>query len=303
MTRTIRGLDLGDLECFVAVAEDKHFGRAADRLAMTVSSVSKRCARLEQALGARLFDRSSRQVLVTPAGAVLVDRARTILSEADRFVELAHEAAAGRIGELSIIYSPGNGELVARIIKSFRSSYPRVQLRLQQVLSRDIGATVQTGRASIGVCRAVCPNGLRSLTLLRVEKNYVAMPADHRLAELGEVNLEDLAGETLLASDLWEDGEDEVLPAYLKISGISVRYEPWVTESQVMDSVAAGFGLTVLDEGFLERNPRRDVIARRFSSSIGPEWLADYLVWRPDETSEVVHQFVAIARSLLEAPA
>ncbi len=65
MARSGRLLDLVDLECFVALAEYEHFGRAAERLAMSVSAVSKHCARLEQVLGVRLFDRSSRQVKLT----------------------------------------------------------------------------------------------------------------------------------------------------------------------------------------------------------------------------------------------
>src|SRR5580704_10164569 len=112
--------DLQDLECLVAIAEEQHFGRAAQHLAMTTSSLSKRLAKLEQSLGVRLFTRTSRQVRVTPAGAVLV-AARGVLSGADTFWHLARDAAEGRLGELAIAYSPGNGEVVSRIIQSLRA--------------------------------------------------------------------------------------------------------------------------------------------------------------------------------------
>ena len=73
-------VNLEDIECFVALAEHEHFGRAAEQLGMSVSAMSKRCAHLENALGIRLFNRSSRRVALTQEGAMLVEPARRILS-------------------------------------------------------------------------------------------------------------------------------------------------------------------------------------------------------------------------------
>lgn len=296
--RPSRLLDLADLECFLALAELEHFGRAAERLTMSVSAVSKHCARLEQVLGLRLFDRSSRHVQLTTAGAVLIEAARRILTEADEFVELARDAAEGSVGELVVAYSPGNGEVAARVVRVFRARYPNVHCRLEQTLSRDVGAAVKTGVASIGICRSFATRGLRKLVVSRVPLDYLAMPADHRLSALSDVTIDDLAGETLLASDLRAANPDGPDAGRLAAHGIVVRYEAWVSESQVMDSVAAGFGLTVTDKGFLERNPRPDVVARHLASPLEPEPLADYLMWRPDDTSELVRHFVEIARAL-----
>src|SRR5437868_4610121 len=107
-------VDFEDVRCFLALAEQEHFGRAAERLGISVSAISKRCAHLENALGIRLFDRSSRQVALTQEGAALVEPARTILSDVDDFVEIARETAAGRLGELVIGYSPGNGPVASQ---------------------------------------------------------------------------------------------------------------------------------------------------------------------------------------------
>jgi DNA-binding transcriptional LysR family regulator len=289
---------LRDLECLLAVADERHFGRAALQVAMTTSSLSKHVARLEQSLGTRLFTRTSRQVELTPAGAVLVDAGRRVLSDANAFWQLAREAAEGRLGELAIAYSPGNGGVVSRIIQFLRTTNPDLRFRLEQQLSQHIGGAVRAGRVSVGVCRAFAPPGLMKLTVSRVPRDHLAMPADHRLARLATVTIEDLAGETLLASELPEGATGRVRPAGLAERGISVRYEPWVTESQVMDSVAAGMGLTVLDQGFIERNPRTDVVARRLVSVLTPEPVEDYLVWRPGDTSEVLRQFVSAAQAL-----
>jgi DNA-binding transcriptional LysR family regulator len=290
--------DLHDLECLVAVADERHFGRAGQHVAMTTSSISKNIAKLEQSLGTRLFARTSRQVQLTPAGATLVEAARRVLSESDAFWQLALDAAEGRLGELVIAYSPGNGEVVSRVITALRSANADLRFRLEQRLSREIGDAVRSGRVSVGICRSVNPPGLQTLTVSSVPRDYLALPADHRLAALTEVTLADLAGETLLASDLPEGAAAAVPPGYLAEHDISVRYEPWGTESQVMDSVAAGLGLTVLDRNFLDRNPRSDVVARRLVSALIPQPVEDYLVWRPDDTSELVRTFVATARTL-----
>ena len=119
----------------MALAEYEHFGRAAERLAISVSAVSKHCARLEQVLGVRLFYRSSRQVKLTTAGAVAARRSSRTLTEAEEFLDLAREAAEGCVGELTVAYSPGNGDVVARIVRVFRSRYPNVHLRLEQTLT------------------------------------------------------------------------------------------------------------------------------------------------------------------------
>jgi DNA-binding transcriptional LysR family regulator len=291
--------DLHDLECLVAVADERHFGRAGEHVAMTTSSISKNIAKLEQSLGIRLFTRTSRQVQLTPAGATLVEAARRVLSESDAFWQLALDAAEGRLGELVIAYSPGNGEVVSRIIQALRAANADLRFRLEQRLSREIGDAVRSGRVSVGICRSVAPPGLRTLTVSSVPRDRLALPVNHRLAALTEVTLDDLAGETLLASDLPEaTTTGGVQPGYLAEHGITVRYEPWGTESQVMDSVAAGLGLTVLDRNFLERNPRSDVVSRALLTTFIPGPVEDYLVWRPDDTSEVVGTFVTTARAL-----
>ena len=86
-------MDLDQVECFLVLAEERHFGRTAARLGTTTSSLSKRCAKLEQELGVRLFERTSRQVRLTPEGVILIDPARRVLAEAESLKALASAAA------------------------------------------------------------------------------------------------------------------------------------------------------------------------------------------------------------------
>jgi DNA-binding transcriptional LysR family regulator len=293
-------MDIDKLACFVVLAEEEHFGRAAARLGLTTSAMSKRCATLELQLGFRLFERTSRQVRLTPAGRALVEGARRVIAAEDAFQTLVSQAARGRLAELVIAYSPGNGELVGRMIRELRSGSPELQVRLEQRLSSEIGATVLAGEASVGICRERPPAGLLTLTVSSRMIDCIVMPADHRLAALVDVGPADLDGETLLASrphdaavarhaDFWR----------AKGTNVAVRYERWVTETQVMDSVVAGFGLVALDHAFLARNPRPGVVCRPLAPSLVPIPVEDYLVWRADDTSPVVRQFVAVARTVV----
>ncbi len=287
-------MDLDQVKCFLVLAEERHFGRTAARLGTTTSSLSKRCAKLEQELGVRLFERTSRQVRLTPEGVILIEPARRVLAEAESLKALASAAAGGRAGALTVTYSPGNGELVGRLIGALRATSPGVDVRLEQRISAEVGAAVLAGKALVGVCRAVRPKGLSTVTLRRVHLDHVVMPVDHRLAGVTEVGPADLGGETLLASNVGNDA----VPRWWQSAGVAVRFEHWVTESQVMDSVTVGLGLAVVDQAFLERNPRQGVVARPLSGSLVPDPIEDYLVWRADETFEAARQLIDVGKSL-----
>jgi DNA-binding transcriptional LysR family regulator len=191
-----------------------------------------------------------------------------------------------------VTYSPGNGELLGGIIQAVRSTNPEVNFRLEQRISTEVGPAVLGGKASVGVCRAVTTKGLMALTLRRISRDHMAVPTDHVLADRDQIGLADLDGETLLASDTATRRWDWA-------AGVAVRSEHWSTESQVMDSVAAGRGLAIVDEGFIRRNPRPDVVTRPLASSLQPDPIEDYLVWRPDEPSEVARQFIDCAKALV----
>jgi DNA-binding transcriptional LysR family regulator len=294
-------VDVEQLQCFIAVAEERHFGRAAARLLLTPSTLSKRCAKLEQELGVRLFDRTTRRVQLSSAGVVMIDSVRRVLAEVDSLRGLADEAAQGRAGRLVVAYSSGNGELVAEMVHTLRSDSPNVEVRLQECLSIEVGPLVSAGNATVGVCRNGRPRGLKTLILTRRWLSHVLVPADDRLALLSEVGPADLDGEVLLVptaavhrysarTDIWRT----------QGANVSVRCERITSESQIVNSVAAGLGMSLVDGEFLERNPAPGVVARPLVEALVPKSISsycNYLVWRPDDTSAIVRQFVHIARS------
>ena len=127
-------MELVHLECFVTLADELHFGRAAARLHVGTSALSKRISELERRLGVRLFDRTSRDVRLTPEGETLLGQAQVALADIGVLRTMAADAAAGAIGGIRAAYSPGTGEtMTGAVITAVRE-------RLDRVRSHDKGS-------------------------------------------------------------------------------------------------------------------------------------------------------------------
>ena len=127
-------MELRHLRYFVAVAEELHFGWAAQRLHIVQPALSKQISSLEQELGVRLFERTKRHVQLTEAGAVLLDDARHILAQADTAVQRAHQVSRGDIGSLTVGFiAPVLWELLPRLLRRYRAHYPGVRLFLKEL--------------------------------------------------------------------------------------------------------------------------------------------------------------------------
>jgi DNA-binding transcriptional LysR family regulator len=126
-------IDLRQLRYFVTVAEELHFGRAAERLHMTQPPLSQAIAAFEEALGAPLFERSRRQVSLSPAGAALLPEARRLLEAASSLPELVRRAASGEAGRLALSFvTPADYSVLPPLLRDYSAAYPDVQLVLQE---------------------------------------------------------------------------------------------------------------------------------------------------------------------------
>lgn len=128
--------DLRQLRYFVAVAEEMHFGRAAERLHMTQPPLSHAIAVLEEQLGVELFERSRRGVTLTAPGAALLPEARRLLAETAALPELVKRAAAGESGSLALSFvSSADYSMLPQFLRKYRTRYPQVQLTLREATS------------------------------------------------------------------------------------------------------------------------------------------------------------------------
>ena len=193
-------MELRHLETFVAVAEERSFSRAADRLHVVQSAVSATIRNLEREWGVTLFHRSTHRVELSDAGRTLLDEARAALAAAARVAQAVDEVRGGlrgtiRVGIMQATIGVG-GISVAAAISAFRAAHPAVTLTVRQGGSADQAERVRTGEldvAFLGLPDAKLP-GL-DLTLLVEPPLQFACQATHRLARRASVTLEEIAGE------------------------------------------------------------------------------------------------------------
>ncbi|MEW2156385.1 LysR family transcriptional regulator [Streptomyces sp. NPDC007189] len=182
-------MELRQLSYFVAVAEELHFGKAAERLHIVQSAVSQQIQRLERELGAELFDRSPRRVRLTGAGERLLPEARAVLAAAEK----ARAAVAAPAG-LRLGTSTGLGAHLDRVLAAFAERAPEVPVELVSLPAEERLNRVAAGRLDAAFVRsAEPPDGVRVVPLWP-DPLVAALPAGHPLAARDEIRLADLAG-------------------------------------------------------------------------------------------------------------
>ncbi|MEW1599985.1 LysR substrate-binding domain-containing protein [Streptomyces sp. NPDC093808] len=187
------------LECFVAVAEESHFGRAAARLGMAQPPLSQRVQRLERELGVRLFERTSRQVRITEAGKLLLAEAREVLSRTESFLAAARRVRDGETGLLRAALPPDlSGETVAVLLADFGERHAGLELELHELSTAQQLERLAAHDLDVGVVHHPCDvTGLELGPVLRRELG-VLLPAGDPAAAPGEVPLPALSGRDLI---------------------------------------------------------------------------------------------------------
>lgn len=182
-------MDLRQLEFFLAVAEELHFGRAADRLHVVQPSVSQQIQRLERSLGVKLFDRTSRQVRLTVAGARLVPEARGILSAIDRAAAAVRDDRGHvlRLGTADVL-----GERLDVLLELFARRVPDARMSLVQVTPRERLERVRDGALDAALIRSAAPSPGVRLRPMWEDGLVAVLPAGHRLAAEPRLSLREL---------------------------------------------------------------------------------------------------------------
>ncbi|MFD5701704.1 LysR family transcriptional regulator [Streptomyces lasiicapitis] len=187
------------LECFVAVAEESHFGRAAERLGMAQPPLSQRIQRLERHLGVRLFERTSRHVTITKAGTLLLDEARELLARSEALLATARRVRDGESGLLRAALPPDiAGETVAALLADFRQRHAGVELELRELTTAQQLDQLAAHDLDVGLIHHPCDvAGLELGPVLRREVG-VLLPRGAPAAALDEVPLTALTGYDLV---------------------------------------------------------------------------------------------------------
>ncbi len=192
-------MELKRLRYFIAVAEELHFGRAAERLDMAQPPLSRQIAQLERDLDVTLFDRARAQIRLTQAGEVLLERARQILDQVDGAFREVTRIGQGRAGRLRIAFvgSASHGVLPT-IIKSYRAQYPDVDLALSAMNNANLERALVQREIDIAVARpSLAIEDLRTVKLHH-EPLVLALPDSDPLSAKRDVTLKDLAATTFV---------------------------------------------------------------------------------------------------------
>jgi LysR family transcriptional regulator, hydrogen peroxide-inducible genes activator len=242
-------LKLKDLRYLVAVADQRHFGRAAARCFVSQPTLSAQLKKLEDNLGVQLIERAPNNVCLTEAGEAIVARARRILEASDEMVTLARSQRDPLAGRLRVALLPTIGPyLLPRVAPAVRKALPRLELRLYEYQTAAMLAKLHAGEIDVGILALpVEVDGLESRELYR-EAFMVALPEHHPLAARERVRLADLKGEQLL---LLEEGHclrDQALEVCSRV-GVSDQQDFRATSLETLrQMVATGAGVTLLPE-------------------------------------------------------
>lgn len=190
---------LEQLRGFVAVAEELHFGRAAERLQMTQPPLSRSIQKLERGVGVHLLERDNRNVELTAAGAVFLVEARRLLNLADTAATQARRIQSGSAGTVSIGFTATSTfGILTRLLDFFGSAFPDIHLDLHEMVTREQIAALLARELDLGLARPPFDTSAFASRLLHRETLIVAVPSGHRLAHQPEVTPNDVANEPLI---------------------------------------------------------------------------------------------------------
>jgi len=240
-------LKLKDLQYLVALADARHFGKAAEKCFVSQPTLSAQLKKLEHYLGAPLIERQPKNVTLTEMGERVVERARRMLADSDEIVDLVRHNRDPLAGSLRLAFIPTIGPyLLPLVAGKLRKELSRLKLMLYEYRTAPLLERLKSGELDVGILALpVDTEGLATRTLYE-EPFTVAMPANHPLADRTSVKLEDLANEKLL---LLEDGHclrDQALEVCGRV-GMHESGDYRATSLETLrQMVAAGHGVTLL---------------------------------------------------------
>ncbi len=288
-------MELRQLRYFVAVAEELHFRRAAERLHISQPPLSQQIRALEDELGFALLTRTRRRVQLTPAGEAFLRDARIVLAELEGAVATAKRVDAGQTGRLRVGFV-GSAllSIVPGSVERFRASRPGVAIELRERSTVDQLRAVSAGVIDVGLVRPPIDDDgeLRAETVLR-ERTVAALPAGHALARLGRVSLGRLAAEPLVLFPRDQaPGFHDLLIGALAGTGAGPRVIQYAPEMlTIIGLVAAGTGVSLVPAS-VSRLALDGVTYRPVTGAPRSELVA---ITRARDDSALVRAFVAEA--------
>jgi len=292
-------IELRHLRYFIAVAEELHFGRAAERLHMAQPPLSQQIRQLEAELGFQLFHRTRRKVELTEAGHVFLEEARKVLHQMNLAIQTGRQASRGEAGQLTIGFvSSAAYNVLPEVLRHFRNQAPGVTLELQELTTDQQITRLREGRLDLGFVRLPIEDPtFATITVLR-EPLVVALPAQHPLAALTQVPLGSLAPEAfiLFPRPLAPGLYDQII-SLCQGADFSPRVVQEAIQMQTIVSlVAAEIGIALVPQS-LQNLQRTGVIYKPLLEPTPQAAIA--LIWRSLNPTPTVQHFIHTAQAWL----
>jgi DNA-binding transcriptional LysR family regulator len=285
-------MDIRSFTCFIAVAEDLHFRRAAARLNLTQSALSQRIRALEDEIGTPLLERDRRHVSLTPAGHIFLRHVRAAVVSATLAKTEALRAVRGEIGRLrlgfTVIAFYGTLPLAVR---QFRDRYPEIAIDLIEMNSPAVEAALAADEVDLGVLHPPLYISVLDSRALRPQRMLLALPEGHRLADKPVIAVRDLEGQPLLIAprSVGPSFADRLM-ALFHAEGITPTIAQEVTPMTTLTGlVSAGTGLGFVTEGIAAVS-RPGVIYRPIAPE--PPSLPIAIAWRRGIMPLIAERFI-----------
>ncbi|WP_101788520.1 LysR family transcriptional regulator [Nonomuraea indica] len=294
-------MNLRQLRYAVALAEELNFGRAALREGVRQPPFSQQIGKLEEELGVRLFERTTRQVRLTPAGEAFVAEARMSLAHAALATESARRVGRGEAGRLVVGFvGSATNITLPRVLRRFRSRYPGVQVELRELPTAQQAEELRQGLLDVGLLHAPLAGPAAEVLTTRTvarELLLAALPADHPLATRGTLPVAALAGEPFV---MFPRRHGPALYDRITSVALAAGFEPTIVQEAVqmqtiVGLVAAGTGVSIVPES-VARLRHGDVVFRPLAPPTRVVTLD--VTWRTGDPNPLVHNF----RALFPAP-
>ena len=290
-------MELRHLRYFVAVADELHFGRAAEKLFIAQPALSQQIQQLERELGVSLLTRSSRRVALSAAGAVFLADARAILARVTSATEAARRADRGELGRLGVGFvASATYAVLPDVLRRFRERFPDVELLLYELTAAEQAEALREGTINVGFARPFLEDPTLVVELVARESFVVALPEGHTLAAQERVALSDLAPEPfILFPSSPKPSYADTVYALCERAGFAPIVAQEVREMQTAVSlIAAGIGVSLVPAS-VQNLRRQGVVYRPLTDPAPPTELV--LAYRRDDSSPVLQVFLKTVRN------
>jgi DNA-binding transcriptional LysR family regulator len=292
-------MELRHLRYFVAVAEELHFGRAAQRLLVSQPPLSQQIHDLEHDVGTLLLLRTRRRVELTDAGRVFLKEVKDILSRVDAAVEITKHTGQGHSGRLTVAYTAYAAlDVLPDALEAFCRRFPQVEVVPERMTSIDLARALRERRIDIGLSYPPFPKTSLEVEVILREQLVVVLPQDHPSAKYQEVPLKSLAGETFVFTNRFRDsGYMAQVALICRSAGFELRsVREAHDDNAILPTIAAGLGVC-LAPVCARKVQYTGVVYRDLENCPGQIELA--VVWRKQNESSVVNNFLNEIRERL----